>query len=442
MKKFFQDIKKDVKFKSAGPGKKLTDESSSKPPVSKASAPPKPRHVPTEGAQMAAAAALSRVDQQPKLRPPSSQQAIRNQVKRELLAEAAAVVDLKQDGSSEAQPSGSRVPVKEDPASLSVSGVYFTCPLTGATLTKGEREAHIKEAVLMKFAEDPVEASVMMVHTFNKDREKVKAATEVIAKYIDNICKNPTEEKYRKIRLQNKIFQERVSCLEGTQEFLQSIGFENQRLPVPGQEDCEDVLVLSEEAVSRLQALQESRDRLLGAEPLKARLHRQSQVYKPSPQASRFELPPDFYSLTAEELKREQQLRSDAVERNAMLRTKAMRERDEQREMRKYNYTLLRIRLPDGNLLQGTFFARERVSALYEFVRDSLLNGWQPFLLIAPGSQRLTDESLAFNECGLVPAALLTLSWDAAVQADIEAAGAQNADVLKPELMSSIQTLS
>ena len=41
------------------------------------------------------------------------------------------------------------------------------------------------------------------------------------------------------------------------------------------------------------------------------------------------------------------------VEKNAMLRTKAMREKEEQRERRKYNYTLLRIRLPDGSLLQG-----------------------------------------------------------------------------------------
>lgn len=32
---------------------------------------------------------------------------------------------------------------------LSVPGVYFTCPLTGATLTRGEREAHVKEAILM-----------------------------------------------------------------------------------------------------------------------------------------------------------------------------------------------------------------------------------------------------------------------------------------------------
>lgn len=36
-----------------------------------------------------------------------------------------------------------------------------------------------------------------------------------------------------------------------------------------------------------------------------------------------------------------------------MMRTKAMREKEEQRERRKYNYTLLRIRLPDGSLLQG-----------------------------------------------------------------------------------------
>lgn len=43
---------------------------------------------------------------------------------------------------------GSKVPVK-DTSCLSVSGVYFTCPLTGATLTKSDREARIKEAILM-----------------------------------------------------------------------------------------------------------------------------------------------------------------------------------------------------------------------------------------------------------------------------------------------------
>lgn len=33
-----------------------------------------------------------------------------------------------------------------------------------------------------RFEEDAVEASVMMIHTFNKDREKVKTAVDIISK--------------------------------------------------------------------------------------------------------------------------------------------------------------------------------------------------------------------------------------------------------------------
>lgn len=40
---------------------------------------------------------------------------------------------------------------------------------------------------------------------------------------------------------------------------------------------------------------------------------------------------------------------------------------------------------------------------LYQFVRDSLENGWQPFELMAPAGQKLKDdESMALNECNLV----------------------------------------
>jgi UBX domain-containing protein 6 len=35
-----------------------------------------------------------------------------------------------------------------------------------------------------------------------------------------------------------------------------------------------------------------------------------------------------------------------------MLRTKAMREKDEQREMKNYKYSIIRVRFPDGCLLQ------------------------------------------------------------------------------------------
>lgn len=44
-------------------------------------------------------------------------------------------------------------------------------------------------------------------------------------------------------------------------------------------------------------------------EPIRAKLDRQPQVFKPSQHATHFELPPDFYNLTPEELKKEQQLK-------------------------------------------------------------------------------------------------------------------------------------
>ena len=45
--------------------------------------------------------------------------------------------------------------------------------------------------------------------------------------------------------------------------------------------------------------------------------------------------------------------RTETVERNAELRTKAMREAEDQKRMRRYRYCLVRIRFPDGILLQG-----------------------------------------------------------------------------------------
>uniref|UniRef100_A0A8I3WE01 UBX domain-containing protein 6 n=1 Tax=Callithrix jacchus TaxID=9483 RepID=A0A8I3WE01_CALJA len=359
-------------------------------------------------------------------------------VRKELQAEATV------SGSPEA-PGTNMVsqPREEGSAHLAVPGVYFTCPLTGATLRKDQRDACIKEAILSRFSTDPVAASIMKIHTFNKDRDRVKLGVDTIARYLDNIHLHPEEEKYRKIKLQNRVFQERINCLEGTHEFFEAIGFQKVMLPVPDQEDPEEFYVLSEATLAQPQSLERHKEQLLAAEPVRAKLDRQCRVFQPSPLASQFDLPGDFFNLTAEEIKREQRLRSDAVERLSVLRTKAMREKEEQRGLRKYTYTLLRVRLPDGCLLQGTFYARERLEAVYGFVREALQHDWLPFELLASGGQKLSeDENPALNECGLVPSALLTFSWDVAVLEDIKAAGAEPDSILKPELLSAIEKLS
>nr|XP_044991358.1 UBX domain-containing protein 6 isoform X2 [Jaculus jaculus] len=453
MKKFFQDIKTDIKFKSAGPGQKLTDstgrpltpQSVSREKAPKDKSPPQsalhqPRQGPTNEAQMAAAAALARLEQkQPKTRGPTSQDSIRNQVKKELQSEATVSSGPEASGTNKAAE-----PREDLPAQLAVTGVYFTCPLTGATLRREQRDASIREAILSHFSTDPVGASIMKIHTFNRDHDRVKLGVETIAKYLDNIHLHPAEEKYQKIKLQNKVFQERISCLEGTHEFLEAIGFQKVLLPALDQEGPEEFYVLGEAARAEPESLERHKEQLLRAQPVRAALDRQRRVFRPSALASHFQLPADFFNLSADELRREQRLRAEAVERMSTLRTKAMREREEQREMRKYSYTLLRVRLPDGCLLQGTFYARERLPALFEFVREALQNDWLPFDLLASGGQKLAqDQDVALNECGLVPSALLTFSWDAAVLEDMRAAGVEPAtSVLKPELLAAMEQLS
>lgn len=74
-------------------------------------------------------------------------------------------------------------------------------------------------------------------------------------------------------------------------------------------EDTEEFLVLAEQDAAALEQMKEKKEQLQNGEPVRAKLDRHAQAFRPSQHATRFELPPDFYNLTAEELKREQQLK-------------------------------------------------------------------------------------------------------------------------------------
>ncbi|KEH18195.1 putative PUB domain-containing protein [Medicago truncatula] len=55
---------------------------------------------------------------------------------------------------------------------------------------------------------------------------RIRRAFETLLVYVGNVVKNPNEEKYRKIRLSNPLFQDRVGSLYGGVEFLELCGFE------------------------------------------------------------------------------------------------------------------------------------------------------------------------------------------------------------------------
>ncbi|XP_042058284.1 UBX domain-containing protein 1-like [Salvia splendens] len=59
-----------------------------------------------------------------------------------------------------------------------------------------------------------------------EDEAKVKTAFNTLLTFAKNVATNPNEEKFRKIRLTNANFQDRVGKLKGGVEFLELCGFE------------------------------------------------------------------------------------------------------------------------------------------------------------------------------------------------------------------------
>ena len=147
---------------------------------------------------------------------------------------------------------------------------------------------------------------------------------------------------------------------------------------------------------------------MVSAEPIRPELDRGIRVLMPSQAAQQIELPPDFFWLTPEEIKREQQLRSEQVEKNMMLRTKAMREREEQAQQRKYRFTLIRIKFPDGPVLQGTFKVNETLQDVRLFVADSLQDPTVEFNLVSPSLlANQAEQSGTLLQLQLCPSAIL-----------------------------------
>jgi len=443
IKRFFEKKKLDIKFKKAGGGHKLTEESQrSVPSVSHshgASGSRKPAAGQTAEQQRAAAAALARMD---KPRPGSaigtSMATIRAQVKREMETTKAAAEQQKATTSAFSEPD-----IIEREAAPQAGPVLFRCALVGGeSLPRSDMETLIHEFLLTQLADEPQMTSALIIHTENKDKARVKAGIDIICKYLENMVAHPGEEKYQRIRINNKVFSEKVGSLEGSQEFLQSAGFEVRSLLGPNDVE-EDFYVMNSEVALDGEQLKALQDVLHEAEPIRPELDPCIHVFYPSPQASHMVVPNEFYTISPEELKRQQREKAEASEKLGMLRTKEMREREAARELRRYRYTLIRVRFPDGVLLQATFRALDKLPAVTSLLRECLVNDWMPFQLSTATGQKLDDEELSMTELGLAPAAIVNFSWDASILKEVAAqqGGSEGMSYLKDEIMAQIESL-
>lgn len=426
IKAFFKQKKAEAKFKTGklGSGQKLGAASTSGPAPRQPAAARQERQHPSQSAQHAGAAALNRFASQEdgeEARRRRQQAKIKEQARLELEKEKqvdAEIAKVKEVyGEKEEE-------VVEAPSAS--GGVYFRCALVGEeACTKEEMRSRIREFLYsqLECGERGLTA-VLIIHTCNSPRDRVAAAIDTLGKIVGNILANPAEPKFRKIRKSNKAYQGKVAGLEGTAEFLEGCGFVTRQVEGPegGLEEC---WVLPGEETD-LGALGTMVETLRGAEPVVAELDRGTRVLPPGEKVDN-RLPGDFFAHSGEEVRREQERRSDEVEREGMLRTKAMREREEARGRRKYRYCLIRVRFPDGWLVQGTFAVGEPLAAVSAWVADLLETPLPHQLADSVTGRRFQGEAedAALVDLGLVPAALLTFCWDAEIEAEVAAAGGQ-----------------
>nr|XP_002129952.1 UBX domain-containing protein 6-like [Ciona intestinalis] len=396
MKSFFNKLKTEAKFSRAGPGHKLTDDTRTRPTDPGPSNAPNVRTQPMSSSQMnAGCAALARHDEKSKQ--------VKTVVPKVIKNKPVKVADNGMGNNERSSPTPS-------PRTSMETYVGFISPFTNEVVTKPNLQNHLRENFILNLGQNGVTVAVQMMKTLNTSQDKVQAAVDIIIRYIDNIIAHPGEEKYQKIRKNNKVFTEKVASVEGAEEFLEAAGFQKRM----GEND-EIYFILNDTEVDSLKSSKES---LQTTGRLQVKIHRDRKIIlikdgPPSPVV----LSNDFFKLTSQEVKQEQIARTEEIELNKQLRTKAMRESTKSSPI--HRYTIIRIKFPDAKILQGTFRASETVSALNEFIRDNINFEWAVFTLKTSIGETVSDESLTLANADLVPTSLLNLVWNEEIRTQV-----------------------
>ncbi|EDW62888.1 UBX domain-containing protein 6 [Drosophila virilis] len=265
---------------------------------------------------------------------------------------------------------------------LACEGVFFRCPeLSTEVLTKQAWQLKIKNMLQRQLEHERGLAGCLIIRNCNPT-EQADECRDALVQYLENIIQSPDQEQFSKIRMSNTIFNDRVRYVNGALDVLHAAGFDE--VAINGQ----PFLVWSKERIELdLDILVET---LKHTQPIKLILDRKPKVLQPV-QAIPVQLPDDFYRRSAK----------DTIEGSQMPMTGTMRQCI-------YSHTLIRIKLPNGLYLQGTFDVNEKVSVIFDFVRSCLSDETLPFDLA--GKLNAGDMDKTLYDCKLVPNAVLLLT--------------------------------
>ncbi|XP_030566165.1 UBX domain-containing protein 6-like [Drosophila novamexicana] len=265
---------------------------------------------------------------------------------------------------------------------LACEGVFFRCPeLSPEVLPKQVWQLKIKDMLHRQLEHERGLAGCLIIRNCNPV-EKADDCRDALVQYLENIIQSPDQEQFSKIRMSNTIFNGRVRYVDGALDVLHAAGFDEVAI------NGEPFLVWSKAHIELdLNILVET---LKHTQSFKLILDRNTKVLQPA-QAIPIQLPDDFFRISAK----------DTIESSQMPIIGAMRESI-------YSYTLIRIKLPDGLYLQGTFDVKEKVSDIFDFVRSCLTDETLPFDL--SGKLNGGDMDKTLYDCKLIPNAVLLLT--------------------------------
>lgn len=156
--------------------------------------------------------------------------------------------------------------------------ILFNSVLTGpgVRLPKEDLEDLIEQTLLTQLEDEPILVAVTLLFTANhKNQEKLTKCVEILNKFVANILNSPQEEKYRKIRVENAIFKEKVYSVKYADLVLKKSGFKATTLKLT--EVDEDYFLYEGDNMDKLESLKEA---LALGEPIVPTLDRDLKVYR------------------------------------------------------------------------------------------------------------------------------------------------------------------
>ncbi|KFK33385.1 hypothetical protein AALP_AA5G006200 [Arabis alpina] len=278
----------------------------------------------------------------------------------------------------------------------------FECPICSNPFkTEEEVSEHVEsclgnnnnntESESDKIGNDDDKSEIEKLVVVYLSGKPIESSIDVLLRLFKNIVKEPENGKFRKIRMSNAKIKEAIGDVPGGVELLELVGFELKDenediwavMDVPNEEQCQ----LINKVVGFLENRKMDVSKKDEIEPIaRKKIDREIRVFFSVPEsvASRIELPDSFYSLTADEIKREADLRRKKLADSQLLIPRSLREKQAKAARTRYKRSMIRFQFPDGVVLQGVFAPWEPTIALYEFVSSALKEPSLQFDLLDP----------------------------------------------------------